>query len=94
MGKMYTQRYWNEKNFEAVERFKKLAAKNGLTLAQFAMAWILNNRLITSVLSGVTTVQQLEENLKAVEVTIPKEDLGICDELWQIFSPPRFMYGK
>lgn len=94
MGKMYMARYWNEKNFQAVENFKKLAVKNGLTLAQFAMAWILNNRLITSVLSGVTTVQQLEENLKAVEVILPEEDLKVCDEVWQIFSPPRFMYGK
>ncbi|MBN2061014.1 MAG: aldo/keto reductase [Deltaproteobacteria bacterium] len=94
MGKMYMQRYWNEKNFEAVERFKKLAVKHGLTLAQFAMAWILNNSTITSVLSGVTTVQQLEENLKAVEVVLTEEDLKVCDEMWQIFSPPRFMYGK
>ena len=88
------QRYWNEKNFEAVERFKKLADKNGLTLAQFAMAWILNNQAITSLLTGVTTLQQLEENLKATEVILPEEDLKVCDEVWQMFSPPRFMYGR
>ena len=94
LGPGYMERYWNAKNFEAVERFKTLAEKNGLTLAQFAMAWILNNKTITSVLSGVTTVQQLEENLKSVEIVLPEEDLNVCDEVWQIFSPPRFMYGK
>ena len=94
LGPGYLERYWNEKNFEAVERLKGLAEKNGLTLPQFAMAWILNNKAITSVLSGVTTVQQLEENLKAVEVTIPEEDLKVCDEVWQMFSPPRYMYGR
>jgi aryl-alcohol dehydrogenase-like predicted oxidoreductase len=94
MGKMYMDRYWNEKNFEAVERFRKLAEKNGLTLAQFAMAWILNNKVITSILSGVTTVEQLNENLKVTEAVMTEEDLKICDEVWQIFSPTRFMYGK
>lgn len=94
MGPVYMERYWTKKNFEAVERLEKLAQNNKLTLPQFAMAWILNNQAITSVLSGVTTVQQLEENLKATEVVLSEKDLKVCDEVWQMFSPPRFMYGK
>jgi len=94
MGPMYRQRYWNEKNFMAVDKFKQLAAKNNLSLPQFALAWILNNPTITSFLSGSTTVKQLEENIKAVGVVIPEEDMKICDDVWQMFSPPRFMYGR
>ena len=94
MGKYYMDRYWKEKNFMAVERFKELAQNNNLTLAQFAMAWILNNNMITSVLSGVTTVDQLEENLKATDIVLSKDDFKVCDEVWEIFSPPRFMYGR
>jgi aryl-alcohol dehydrogenase-like predicted oxidoreductase len=94
MGPMYLQRYWNSKNFEAVEKFKQLAVKNGLTLPQFALAWILNNPVITSFLSGSTTIKQLEENIKSVGVVIPEEDKKVCDEIWQVFSPPRFMYGR
>lgn len=94
MGPVYKERYWKSKNFEAVEQFKKLAAKNNLSLAQFSIAWILNNPNITSVLTGVTTIEQLEENLKAVDVAIPEEDKRVCDEIWEVFSPPRFMYGR
>jgi 1-deoxyxylulose-5-phosphate synthase len=94
MGPLYLQRYWNSKNFEAVDKFKELAVKNGLTLPQFALAWILNNPAITSFLSGSTTLKQLEENIKAIGVVIPKEDMKVCDEVWQVFSPPRFMYGR
>jgi aryl-alcohol dehydrogenase-like predicted oxidoreductase len=93
-GPMYLERYWNAKNFEAVEEFKKLAAKNNLTLPQFALAWILNNPSITSVLSGSLTVKQLEENIKSIGVVIPEEDLKACDNIWQTFSPPRYMYGR
>ncbi len=94
MGPMYLQRYWNAKNFEAVDRFKQLAAKNGLTMPQFALAWILSNPTITSFLSGVTTIKQLEENIKALDITISQEDKKACDEVWQAFSPPRHMYGR
>jgi 1-deoxyxylulose-5-phosphate synthase len=94
MGPMYLQRYWNEKNFAAVDRLKELAANNNLTLPQFALAWILNNPTVTAFLSGSTTIQQLAENIKAVGVTLPKEDMKVCDEVWQTFTSPRYMYGR
>jgi 1-deoxyxylulose-5-phosphate synthase len=94
MGQMYLDRYWNERNFIAVDRFKQLAAKNNLSLPQFALAWILNNPTVTAFLSGSTSVKQVEENIKAVGVVIPEEDMRVCDEIWRIFSPPRFMYGR
>jgi aryl-alcohol dehydrogenase-like predicted oxidoreductase len=94
MGPMYLQRYWDEKNFQAVERFKELAAKNGLTMPQFSLAWILNNPGVTAFLSGVTSVKQLEENIKATEVVLPEEDMKACDEVWKMLSPPRHMYGR
>ncbi len=94
MGAMYRERYWNEKNFKAVDRFKQLAAKNNLSLPQFALAWILNNPVITAFLSGSTSVKQLEENIQAVGVVVPKDDMKACDEIWQMFSPTRFMYGR
>jgi aryl-alcohol dehydrogenase-like predicted oxidoreductase len=94
MGPMYLERYWDAKNFQAVERFKELAAKNGLTMPQFSLAWILNNPGITAFLSGITSVKQLEENVKATEVVLPEEDMKACDEVWKMLSPPRHMYGR
>src|SRR5512143_435317 len=78
MGPLYLERYWNEKNFVAVDKFKQLAQRNGLTLPQFALAWILNNPGITAVLSGSTSIKQLEENVKAVGVSIAAEDMQTC----------------
>ncbi len=61
-------------------------------MAQFSLAWILNNRVITSVLCDANSTQQLDENIGAVEVSITKEELNLCDEVWQELRPPRFYY--
>jgi aryl-alcohol dehydrogenase-like predicted oxidoreductase len=94
LGKAYFDRYWSETNFRAADEFRKLAQGRGCTLAQFAIAWILNNKAVTSVLSGFTTVEQLRENVAAIDIKLTHEELGVCDEVWSWFRPPRFFYAK
>jgi aryl-alcohol dehydrogenase-like predicted oxidoreductase len=81
-------------NFKAVDRFRELADGHGCTLPQFAIAWLLNSPAVTSVLSGVTTVEQLEENAFAVDIRLTQDDIKICDEVWEIFRPPRYFYAR
>ena len=92
-GKVYSDRYWLASNFEAVARFKEITQKHGRSMAQFALAWILNNETITSVICGTNSIKQLEENLGAVEVKLTEEELAVCDEVWHLLRPPRFFYG-
>lgn len=94
MGPGYRDRYWSEMNFKAVDRLKQLAKDHGCTLAQFAIAWILNNDAITSVLSGTTAIKQLNENIAAAEITLSEEELKVCDEVWLMFRPTRYPYVK
>ena len=94
MGTGYMGRYWSEMNFKAVDRFKQLAREHGCSLVQFSLAWILSNKTITSVLSGTTAVEQLQENISATEITLSPEELTACDEVWQMFRPPRYHYAK
>ena len=55
------------------ERLKKvaalqpLAAAMGASLAQFSLAWCLQNPQVSSVLTGASRVEQVRENMKAVE---------------------------
>jgi aryl-alcohol dehydrogenase-like predicted oxidoreductase len=92
LGAGYLKRYWSEMNFKAVERLSELAKAYSCTMAQFALAWILNNETITSILSGMTLLEQVEENLKATEIKLTKEDLDVCNEIWQMFRPERAPY--
>ncbi|HEY83331.1 MAG TPA: aldo/keto reductase [Dehalococcoidia bacterium] len=94
LGPMYTERYWSAANFEAVAKLKEVASAHGRKLAQFALAWILNSKAITSIVLGVSSLKQLEENLQATEIALTEEELSACDKVWQELSPPRFLYGR
>ncbi len=57
----------SEKTFEKLRKLQKVADGIGATLSQLSIAWILKNEHVSSVILGVTKVEQLEENLKAVD---------------------------
>ncbi|TDE17621.1 L-glyceraldehyde 3-phosphate reductase [Dyadobacter psychrotolerans] len=60
----------NQVTPEVVEKIKKLnkiAEERGQTLAQMALAWLLKDPRITSVLIGASRVSQLEDSLKSLE---------------------------
>ena len=94
MGKGYMERYWSEMNFKAVDKLGQIAKEHGCTLPQFALAWTLSNETVTSVLSGTTALEQLEENLAATEIQLSPEELQACDEVWRLFRPTRYHYAK
>ena len=94
LGKIYTKRFWTASNFEAVARLKETTQIYGRSMPQFALAWILNNTVITSVICGANSIRQLEENLEATEVKLTEEELTACDEVWHQLRPPRFSYAS
>lgn len=93
-GEVYCKRYWLTSNFEAVSKVKQIAQNHGCSLPQFALAWILGNKTITSAICGITSLAQLEENLRAIEIELSEEELTACDEVWCRLRPPRFYYGS
>ena len=94
LGPMYRERYWLPSNFEAVNQLKQIAKQHGCSLAQFSLAWILANKVITAVICGFNSTKQLEENLQAMELELSKEELNACDTVWQQLRPVRFPYGR
>ncbi|MBN1190273.1 MAG: aldo/keto reductase [Dehalococcoidales bacterium] len=93
LGPGYLKRYWSETNFNAVEKLKVLAAEHRVTLPQFALAWILHNPAITSVLSGTISQVQLQENMASVDIQLTTEEFHACDEVWSMFKIPRYHYA-
>lgn len=87
---MYHNRYWQERVFDAVDRFRDIAAGTGHSMAQLALAWSLANPVITSAILGASRVDQLEETLSAVEITLSAEQLRELDELWEIVGRREF----
>lgn len=52
-----------------IKSLNDLAARRGQTLAEMALAWLLKDEMVTSVIVGASSVKQLADNLKAMENT-------------------------
>jgi L-glyceraldehyde 3-phosphate reductase len=55
-----------EQNMTHIRALNKLAERRGQTLAQLALAWVLRDQRVTSVLIGASSVAQLEQNVEAL----------------------------
>src|SRR5213596_2759506 len=63
------------------QTIKAHAEKKGLTATQFALAWVLNNRIVSAVIGGPRTFEQWTEYLSAVGKTLEAEDEALIDSL-------------
>ena len=66
-GSYFSQRLLSEENLERVRALNEIAGRRGQTLAQLALAWVLRDPRITSALIGVSSVEQLENNVAALD---------------------------
>ncbi len=58
-----------EDTLKKITALNELAAQRGQTLAEMSLAWLLKDKLVTSVIIGASSARQLEDNLKAIENT-------------------------
>ncbi len=56
-----------EENLTKVRALNEIAKRRGQTLAQMAIAWVLRDPVVTSALVGASSVEQLEQNLAALD---------------------------
>lgn len=67
---------------EMLNALNNIADKRGQTLAQLALAWVLRDEKVTSVLIGASRVAQIEENVKAIEnLSFTKAELDAIDKI-------------
>ena len=70
-----------EKGFDVLDVLKAIADRHGVSVAQIALAWILANDAVTSVIIGARKPAQLDDNLKAIDVRLSAEDMKALDEV-------------
>jgi aryl-alcohol dehydrogenase-like predicted oxidoreductase len=67
------QRYTKPPAIAATEAYVALARRHGLDPAQMALAYVNSRRFLTSTIIGATTIEQLESNLAAEDLTLDRE---------------------
>lgn len=70
---------WRPESLRIAEELKAHAEARGMTLIAFAVAWVLNNRAISSVIAGPRTLEQWKPYLGALDVTWTPEDEAAVD---------------
>ncbi len=75
------EKFMGEKTLIAVQQLKPLAAGLGLTMAQFALAWVLQNKAVSAAIVGASRPEQMADNLGASGVEIPAEVMKKVDEV-------------
>ena len=72
---------------DKVKKLNEMAGERGQTLTQMALAWILKDGRITSVLIGASRPEQILENIKALDnITFSEEELRRIDEIQKEFQ--------
>ena len=80
-GAMFIRRWLSDEVLTTVPRLAPLAQQAGLTMAQLAIAWVLQNPNVSSAIVGATRPDQLEDNVKAADVRLDADLLKAIDEI-------------
>jgi aryl-alcohol dehydrogenase-like predicted oxidoreductase len=83
-----------EKGYDIIDLMIKVASKHSATVAQVALAWLLHQPAVTSVIIGARNGDQLKDNLGSVEVKLSEADLRELDEVSRLAPEyPGWMIG-
>jgi len=95
-GENYFKRFWNDENFENLEKLSKVCAKYDLSLTQVVYSWLLMHSAIRpgvdGILLGASSVEQLRESLHFIKFaeTLPEDVVEVIDSMQNLFPPAYF----
>ncbi|MEM7044287.1 MAG: aldo/keto reductase [Pseudomonadota bacterium] len=75
------QSEWREESLVIAQKIKEHAEAVGITPGQFAVAWVLNNRIITAPIAGPRTEEQFDDYVGALDYRFTAEDEALVDSL-------------
>jgi aryl-alcohol dehydrogenase-like predicted oxidoreductase len=80
-GSAFIKRLMSDEILTAVQNLRPLAEQNGMSMAQLALAWVLQNPNVSAAIIGATRPEQIADNVKASGVRLDEETLRAIDEV-------------
>lgn len=74
-------RFFTDKNFDIVDQVKNIAKELDTTPARIALAWVQQKPGVVSSIFGATSLKQLEDNIKALDIKLSEEHMKALDEV-------------
>jgi len=81
---MNRERFSSERNLEIADTVAQVARTLGASASQVALAWVMCQEGVTSPIFGARSLEQLEDNLGAADLTLGEEALGRLEEVSQL----------
>jgi aryl-alcohol dehydrogenase-like predicted oxidoreductase len=72
--------------FDCVDAMRPIAARHGVSIAQVALAWLLAQPAVSTVIIGAKTAAQLTDNIAAARLTLSPEDMALLDAVSRLPS--------
>ncbi len=70
-----------ERAYDCIDVMRGMADKRGVSVAQIALAWLLHQRVATSVIVGAKRLDQLEDNIASTALTLTADELHALDQV-------------
>ena len=77
-----------ERAWDCVDAMRGIAEAKGVSVAQVALAWLLHQPVVSSVIIGAKRIEQLDDNLAATAVSLSAEELAALDRVSAL--PPEY----
>lgn len=75
--------YYQDIDFDIVDRAKELGEKHGKSAAQISLAWMLHKSGVTAPIIGATKIKHLDEAIAAVDINLSDDEVAYLEELYQ-----------
>src|SRR5260370_39239778 len=80
-GRAWAASYLHDKAYTVIDDLQRIAGQLDTTVARVALAWVQGRPGGTSTILGARTLAQLNDNLKALDITLSAEQSAALDEL-------------
>jgi aryl-alcohol dehydrogenase (NADP+) len=77
---MLKDRYFQQQDFDVVERVEELAQEKGVSPSQISLAWLYSKDYITAPILGATKIEHLEQAVEALEIPLSDKDIERLEE--------------
>lgn len=84
-----------EHAYNVVDAIRPIAERHGVSVARGALAWLLHQKSVMSVIIGAKTAEQLADNIAAVELQLSQDDVAALDKASALAPEyPRWMVDR
>jgi aryl-alcohol dehydrogenase-like predicted oxidoreductase len=88
-GSDQMMRHYGEADAAVVNAVEKVAAERGVPMAQIALAWVLNNPVVTAPIVGATKPHHLTDAVAALEIELTEDELAALEGAY-VSRPPSY----